>query len=271
MAYVYRHIRLDTQKPFYIGVGNSDDELYKRAFEKCKGRRCKEWYDVIHKTEYDVDILMDSIPLEIAYKKETEFIVLYGRSDLNTGTLVNKTDGGPGNVNGITRETRLKMAAKLRGRPQPEWQRKILSNAAKGKTHPWQHRAVLQFDISGTFLEEFRSITDAVNKLGLQQGNIVKVLTGKRRHTGGFIFCYKQNNIESVKQEIKSICENRDKNKEYIIGKNGTRKLKNVLTGVIYDTIKDASISEGIPKGTIGCWMSKGDNRRFKYVYNGDI
>jgi hypothetical protein len=31
MAYIYRHIRIDTNMPFYIGISNTNDE-YKRAY-----------------------------------------------------------------------------------------------------------------------------------------------------------------------------------------------------------------------------------------------
>jgi hypothetical protein len=37
MAYVYRHIRLDKNEPFYIGVGS--DSNYSRAFTKRSSHR----------------------------------------------------------------------------------------------------------------------------------------------------------------------------------------------------------------------------------------
>ena len=37
MAYVYRHIRLDKNEPFYIGIGS--DKTYKRANARYKGDR----------------------------------------------------------------------------------------------------------------------------------------------------------------------------------------------------------------------------------------
>jgi len=95
MAYIYRHIRLDKNEPFYIGASLCNDE-YKRAYEKQKNRRCSEWYDIVSLTDYEVDILVDDISDDEAYKKEAEFILLYGRIDIKTGCLVNKTDGGKG-------------------------------------------------------------------------------------------------------------------------------------------------------------------------------
>lgn len=50
MAYVYRHIRLDKNEPFYIGIGS--DATYKRANTK-KGRN-EIWKRIVCKTTYDV-------------------------------------------------------------------------------------------------------------------------------------------------------------------------------------------------------------------------
>ena len=44
MAYVYRHIRLDKNQPFYIGVGKNDNDL-KRAFSKCNRNSYWRKYD----------------------------------------------------------------------------------------------------------------------------------------------------------------------------------------------------------------------------------
>jgi hypothetical protein len=90
MAYVYRHIRLDKNEPFYIGIGAH----LKRAYEKTK--RNKFWYNVVAKTEYNVEILFYDLTWEEAAKKEKEFIKLYGKRNNKTGPLVNITDGGDG-------------------------------------------------------------------------------------------------------------------------------------------------------------------------------
>ena len=45
MAYLYRHIRLDKNEPFYIGIGS--DEQYGRA--NSKHNRNKLWNGVIKK------------------------------------------------------------------------------------------------------------------------------------------------------------------------------------------------------------------------------
>lgn len=93
MAYVYRHIRIDKNEPFYIGIGKT----IKRAYSK-KNRNI-HWKRIVNKTEYQVDILFDNLSWEQAYEKEKEFISFYGRRNLGTGTLVNLTDGGEGTLN----------------------------------------------------------------------------------------------------------------------------------------------------------------------------
>lgn len=112
MAYVYRHIRLDTNKPFYIGIGS--DELYERA-DSNKSRN-KHWTHVINKVQYRIEIILDDLTWEEACKKEQEFILLYGRKDLGTGILVNMTNGGEGLTN-PGEELRQHMSNLKKGRP----------------------------------------------------------------------------------------------------------------------------------------------------------
>jgi hypothetical protein len=113
--YLYRHIRLDTGEPFYIGIGTKPIEIvhtyrkeYKRAFNKTT--RNNFWKSIIAKTDYEVEILLESDDYEFIKQKEIEFIALYGRRDLGKGALVNLTDGGEGmNNNKQTKETQIKL------------------------------------------------------------------------------------------------------------------------------------------------------------------
>lgn len=89
MAVVYRHIRLDKNEPFYIGIGETE----RRAYNKVN--RSKHWKSIADKG-YEVEVLFDNITWEEACEKEKEFIALYGRKGMSTGTLVNMTEGGEG-------------------------------------------------------------------------------------------------------------------------------------------------------------------------------
>ena len=112
MAYVYRHIRLDKNEPFYIGIGS--DNKFKRAYSL---KRNKFWHSIVNKTEYEIEILMDELSWEDANQKEKEFISLYGRKDLGTGTLVNLTDGGNGNIGAVRdKKFRQKVSKKMKGK-----------------------------------------------------------------------------------------------------------------------------------------------------------
>ena len=92
MAYVYRHIRLDKNEPFYIGIGSKEN--HDRAY--IKSDRNNIWKKIVSKTDYRVEILFDDLTWEEACEKEKEFIYLYGRINLKNGILSNMTSGGDG-------------------------------------------------------------------------------------------------------------------------------------------------------------------------------
>jgi len=147
MYFVYRHIRLDKNEPFYIGIGtrrfrNSFEQDYQRAFKK--SQRTSRWINIINKTQYRVDILIESDNLELIFLKEKEFIELYGRSDLTKGTLVNLTDGGDGGFNMGT-EQKTAISNKMIGNKNAvgyivtNEQKKIVSERFTGNT-TWKGR-----------------------------------------------------------------------------------------------------------------------------------
>ena len=102
--YVYRHIRLDKNEPFYIGVGKKEDNVnftsirseYRRAYDKRQTRRNPLWGRIAAKGDYLVEILFDDLSPQAAAVKEKEFVALYGRINTKSGTLANLTDGGEG-------------------------------------------------------------------------------------------------------------------------------------------------------------------------------
>lgn len=108
---IYRHITLDTNEVFYIGVGS-----IKRSRSK---QRTKYWNNIVNKHGYEIQILKKDLSWEDACELERILIAYYGRRDLNTGILVNLTNGGEGAV-GVIRT--------------PEY-RKYLSNRMKGFKH----------------------------------------------------------------------------------------------------------------------------------------
>jgi hypothetical protein len=76
--------------PFYIGIGKDTRR------PNNKKDRSVFWKNIISKTEYIVEIIFNNLTKDEAIEKEIEFIKLYGRVDLKTGTLCNMTSGGEG-------------------------------------------------------------------------------------------------------------------------------------------------------------------------------
>ena len=115
MSIVYRHRRLDTFKVFYIGIGKTE----KRAYSK-KSRN-KWWKNIILKTEYSVEIIIEDISWKEAQEVEVLLISEYGRRDLGLGNLVNLTNGGEGTQGIIVSDkTKQNMSISATGRKHSE-------------------------------------------------------------------------------------------------------------------------------------------------------
>lgn len=131
-CFLYRHIRLDKDEVFYIGIAKYHPTrmIYTRAFSK---NRNSIWKKVVSKTEYDIEIVLDELTWEEACKKEIEFIAFYGRKITNEGTLVNITTGGEGAAgNRHSAETKQLMRQKAIGKVISEHQREIARKNATG-------------------------------------------------------------------------------------------------------------------------------------------
>jgi hypothetical protein len=216
MAYVYRHIRLDKNEPFYIGIGS--DETYKRANAK-KGRN-KIWYDIAAKTDYEVEILFDDISWDDACKKEIEFISLYGKK-AEGGLLSNITDGGEGtlglknpklserNKTGIwkgkthTEETKLLMSLKNKGVKKTELAIKnmIASKIGKGvgKNNPKYRGVIYIIDTNKNLKYECDFPLDAAKLCGVSLAYVNKCLSGLANGYKNFYF---SRNQETTKTNI---------------------------------------------------------------------
>ena len=131
MAVVYQHRRKDTNEVFYVGIGYTRN----RAFEVAN--RNKYWYNVVEKVGYEVDILIEGLKWQDACRVEKGLIKNFGRKDLNTGTLVNMTEGGEGGAahKGYlhSEEAKQKMSNAKTGRKLSEETKKKMSETRKGK------------------------------------------------------------------------------------------------------------------------------------------
>ncbi len=127
--YLYRHIRLDKNEPFYVGIGSivekdklssCQSRLYRRAFSKSD--RNPHWKSIVKSIPYEVEIILRSDDYTFIKQKEIEFIALYGR-ECKGGLLTNINEGGDGNLGyKHSEETRKKISEVQKGKkksPRP--------------------------------------------------------------------------------------------------------------------------------------------------------
>lgn len=154
--YLYRHVRLDNNQPFYIGIGTKKQDrvlyesVYGRAFTK--SNRNLHWKNIVNKFDYKVDILIETNDYDFLEEKEKEFIKLYGRTDKNTGTLVNWTDGGKGSDKNKKKKRNSKKVAWNLGKKLSEEHKKKLSFAQKNL--PLEKRLKINNSLKGRKFSE---------------------------------------------------------------------------------------------------------------------
>lgn len=169
MAYLYRHIRLDKNEPFYIGIGSdSSKNEGKYTRSKTKSERNKIWYNIVSKTKYKIEIMLDDLSWEDACEKEKFFISFYGRKDLGKGPLCNLTDGGEG-CYGYVRSKEMNEAA------------------LSYKIIP-----VHQYDLEGNYIRSWNSLTEVHKNLGIDIGHLSSILKGKNHIAKNYMFRYEK-------------------------------------------------------------------------------
>ena len=128
--YTYAYLRED-KTPYYIGKGKGN-----RAYKKKRGKINPP------KDKSRIIFLKQNLTEAEAFKHEIYMIGVFGRKDLGTGILHNRTDGGDGTSGWVpSEETRRKMSEALIGntymvgKTLSEETKRKMSDTRKGKTH----------------------------------------------------------------------------------------------------------------------------------------
>lgn len=269
--YLYRHIRVDKKEPFYIGIGTKKDRNhyrieseYERAY--IKNKRNSVWQNIVNKTKYEVEILIESDDYNFIKEKEVEFIALYKRKDCCGGVLSNLTDGGDGSVNRepwnkgiemwgklrphpylgktLSEETKAKKSESmkksdknLKGKKLPKWWKEKISAAVRGENNHRYGKTGAESANSKRVInietkEVFESITEASATTEYSMKYVAGMLNQDKNNLTPLVFeeVYKVKGLEYCK----SITNMQPKP----VGGN-SKKVKDTETGGIYDSAKE--------------------------------
>ena len=139
-VYVYRDPRPTKNKqPVYVGKGTGDRDLSHWS----RGSHNKPLQDFLsHLRRIGLEPICERVfETEIesdAFLKEMELIKLYGRRDLKTGTLFNRTDGGEG-ASGYVKsnaEKEVDRNGAIKNWDLPEYREKVIAAQIKAQNTP---------------------------------------------------------------------------------------------------------------------------------------
>jgi hypothetical protein len=140
--YTYMWLREDGT-PYYVGKG-SNQRAYRDGSPDISRIVIQEWPDQ-----------------STAFENEKRLIMLYGRKDLGTGILNNRTDGGDGLAGLIrTKEHEEKIMAHLRGRPLTEEHRRKISESMMGEKNPAFGKKRLDVSATNTLTKKGKIMSD---------------------------------------------------------------------------------------------------------------
>ena len=195
--YIYSYLREDLS-PYYIGKG-SGRRAYTKGPKEVKPPRDKS----------RVRILKEDLTEEEAFLLEKLYILMFGRVDLGTGILRNRSDGGDGASGAIrSEETREKLRQANLGKKKPKEVGEKISKALTGRKLSEKMRAKLRAGHKGRKCteEHKRKVSEA--KKGFKHTEEAKRLMGvnqrKKAKPHKFIFA---DGRELIVDNIMEWCE----------------------------------------------------------------
>lgn len=150
--YTYAYLR-ENRTPYYIGKGK-DKRAYKREKTDIKPPKDKS----------RILILKKNLTEDRAFRHEIYMISVFGRKDLGTGILHNRTDGGEGcSGRKCTEESKIKISESNKGKKRSEETKRKVSESKKGEKRSEEFKRNLsKFWKGRSFSEEHkRKISNA--------------------------------------------------------------------------------------------------------------
>lgn len=180
-------------EPFYVGKGRKKRDKSHLCPSNLKRKSYKNnTIKKILKETGEKPIhfrIYENLTNEEAIKLEAELIDYFGRVDAGTGILTNLTDGGEG-VNNF---------------------------ADKNISKPWARKKVYQYELSGEYVREWKSIA-SVDLGGMYTSNISTAIK-KNGTFAGYIWSFKK--VDNMKPRIKNQMKITYKNIKQIDKKTG--------------------------------------------------
>ena len=193
--YVYAYLRKD-DTPYYIGKGTGNRAWVPHRYKSQKNN----YYKGISTPSQDRIVILESNLTSIgAFALERRMIAWYGRKDLGTGILHNKTDGGEGMDNVVRTDIwKSNISKSHKGKPKSEKHKSNMKNVFREGHVPWnkglpgtkyekrRNKTIHTFNHTSGIIEKC-TMYELREKYNLQQGNLSNLVAGTKKSCAGWV------------------------------------------------------------------------------------